>query len=131
MKGILLRWLIQTVAILFAAYVLKGIDVTSPVVALKAAAILGILNAFLRPVLLVITLPINILSLGLFTFVINAGMLMLVPKLIDGFTVQSFWAGLIGSLFISVVSALLSLFVRDNGQVGAVQMRRNRDGNWE
>lgn len=131
MKGIFLRWLIQTVAILFAAYVFKGIDVTGFVPALAAAAILGILNAFLRPLLLLLTLPINILSLGLFTFVINALLLKIASLVIDGFTVQGFWAAFLGALFISFVSALLSLLVRDDGKVGVVNLRRNRDGNWE
>ncbi|RPJ10925.1 MAG: phage holin family protein [Deltaproteobacteria bacterium] len=131
MKGILLRWLILTLAILAAAYVLKGIDVTGFVPALAAAAILGILNAFVRPLLLLLTLPLNVLSLGLFTFVINGFLLKIVSLIIEGFTVQGFWAALFGSLFISLVSALLSLFVREDGKVGVVQLRRNRDGNWE
>jgi len=131
MKGILLRWFIQTIAILVAAYVLKGIDVTGFVPALAAAALLGILNAFVRPLLLLLTLPLNILSLGLFTFVINAFLLKIASLVIEGFTVEGFWAALLGSLFISFVSALLNLFVREDGKVGVVQMRRNRDGNWE
>jgi len=131
MKGIFLRWLILTLAILAAAYVLKGIDVTGFVPALAAAALLGILNAFVRPLLLLLTLPLNVLSLGLFTFVINAILLMIVSRIVEGFTVQGFWAALFGSLFISFVSALLNLFVREDGKVGVVQMRRNRDGHWE
>lgn len=131
MKGILLRWLIQTLAILAAAYLLKGIDVTGFVPALLAAAILGILNAFLRPLLLILTLPINILSLGLFTFVINAFMLKLVSVVIEGFDVQGFVPALIGSLLISIVSWLLSAFIRDDGRVGAVELKRGRDGRWE
>ena len=131
MKGILLRWLIQTIAILVAAYVLKGIDVTGFIPALAAAALLGILNAFVRPLLLLLTLPLNILSLGLFTFVINAFLLKMASLVIEGFTVEGFWAALLGSLFISFVSALLNLFVREDGKVGVVQMRRNRDGHWE
>lgn len=131
MKGILLRWLIQTLAILAAAYLLKGIDVTGFVPALLAAAILGILNAFLRPLLLILTLPINILSLGLFTFVINAFMLKLVAMVIEGFSVQGFVPALIGSLLISVVSWILSAFIRDDGRVGAVELKRGRDGRWE
>ena len=132
MKGILLRWLIQTIAILVAAYVLKGIDVTGFIPALAAAALLGILNAFVRPLLLLLMLPLNILSLGLFTFVINAFLLKMASLVIEGFTVEGFWAALLGSLFISFVSALLNLFVREDGKVGGVvQLRRNRDGHWE
>lgn len=131
MKGLFLRWFIQTVAILLAAYILKGIDVTGFVPALAAAALLGILNAFVRPLLLVLTLPLNILSLGLFTFVINAFLLTIVSRVIEGFTVHGFWSALFASLFISLVSAFLNLLVREDGKVGVVQLRRNRDGNWE
>lgn len=131
MKGLLLRWLIQTVAIIAAAYVLKGIEVAGFVPALAAAALLGILNAFVRPLLLLLTLPLNILSLGLFTFIINAALLKIASLFIEGFTVQGFWAAFLGSLFISFVSALLNLLVREDGKVGVVQLRRNRDGNWE
>lgn len=131
MKGLFLRWGIQTIAILFAAYVLKGIDVTGFVPALAAAALLGVLNAFVRPLLLLLTLPLNILSLGLFTFVINAFLLKIASLVIEGFAVEGFLAALLGSLFISFVSALLNLLVREDGKVGVVQMRRNRDGNWE
>lgn len=131
MKGIFLRWIIQTLAILVAAYILKGIDVTGFVPALAAAALLGILNAFVRPLLLLLTLPLNILSLGLFTFVINAFLLKIASLVIEGFTVQGFWAALLGSLFISFVSAFLNLLVREDGKVGVVQLRRNRDGHWE
>lgn len=131
MKGLFLRWLIQTVAILFAAYLLKGIDVSGFVPALVAAAFLGILNAFLRPLLLLLTLPLNVLSLGLFTFVINAFLLLIVSRVVEGFTVQGFWSALFASLFISIVSAVLSLLVREDGKVGVVQMRRNSRGNWE
>ncbi|MBE0503091.1 MAG: phage holin family protein [Desulfuromonadales bacterium] len=132
MKGLFLRWLILTLAILAAAYVLKGIDVTGFVPALAAAAILGILNAFVRPLLLLLTLPLNILSLGLFTFLINAFLLKMASLVIEGFTVEGFFAALIASIFISFISAFLNLFVREDGKVqGAVQLRRNRDGNWE
>lgn len=131
MRGLLLRWLIQTIAILVAAYVLKGIEVTGFVPALAAAALLGILNAFVRPLLLILTLPLNILSLGLFTFVINAFLLKIASWVIEGFAVEGFWPALLGSLFISFVSALLNLLVREDGKVGVVQLRRNRDGNWE
>ncbi|MFP4036968.1 MAG: phage holin family protein, partial [Desulfobacteraceae bacterium] len=75
MAGLLIRWLILTAAITLASYVIDGIEVSGFFSALAAAAILGILNAFFRPILIILTLPINILSLGLFTFVINAVLL--------------------------------------------------------
>ena len=91
MKGIFLRWLILTFAIIVTSYLIDGIQVSGFLSAFFAAAILGILNAFFRPILFILTLPVNILSLGLFTFVINALMLMMVSGVISGFKVYGFW----------------------------------------
>ena len=117
MTGILLRWLILTAAILAAAYLLDGIEVRDFLSALLAAAALGILNAVFRPVLILLTLPLNILSLGLFTFVINALLLKMASGLIDGFAVHGFWTALFGALIITLVSALLNALTgRDRGR---------------
>jgi len=131
MKGVLLRWGILTLAVLAAAYLLEGIEVSGFGAALAAAAILGILNAFLRPLLILLTLPINILSLGLFTFVINAMLLKLVAVVIPGFDVQSFWVALVGALVISLVSWLLTSFISDQGRVEVINLRQNRKGEWQ
>ncbi len=88
MRGVLLRWLVLTAAVLAASWLLDGIRVDGLFSALLAAAPLGILNAFLRPLLILLTLPVNILTLGLFTFVINALMLQIVSAVIPGFTVH-------------------------------------------
>ena len=77
MRGILIRWLILTAAIMLTAYLMDGIEVEGFGSAIAAAAILGVLNAFFRPILFILTLPINILTLGLFTFIINALLLMM------------------------------------------------------
>lgn len=115
--GLLLRWLILTSGIIIASYLLEGIHVSGFFSAFLAAALLGILNALFRPVLILLTLPINILSLGLFTFVINALMLMMVSGVISGFEVHGFWTALIGSLIISIISWLLNSFISDRGRV--------------
>lgn len=131
MRGIILRWLILTGAIMVASYLLNGIHVSGFGSALAAAAILGILNAFLRPIALIVTLPINILSLGLFTFVINALMLKLASGIIDGFQVRGFWTALFGSLIISLVSFALTTLISEKGQVHVIDLH-NRGGNrWE
>lgn len=130
MRGLLLRWLILTLAILAASYIVEGIEITGFLPALFAAAILGILNAFLRPVLILLTLPLTILTLGLFTFVINALLLMLVSSVIAGFAIQSFWSALVGSLLISVVSWLLSTLISDSGRVEVIELRRGRGDRW-
>lgn len=115
--GLLLRWLILTVAIIIASYLLEGIRVSGFFSAFCAAAVLGILNALFRPILILLTLPINILSLGLFTFVINAVMLMMVSGVISGFEVHGFWTAVFGSLIISIISWLLNSFISDRGRV--------------
>lgn len=131
MKGLLLRWLILTAAIMAAAYLLDGIAVHSFSSALMAAAVLGILNAFFRPLLLLLTLPLNILSLGLFTFVINALLLMMVSGVIGGLVVQGFWAAVLGSLLISLVSWLLTSLVSDDGGVDVIVLSRKGRDRWE
>jgi putative membrane protein len=117
MNGIIVRWLTLTVAVVFTSYLLDGIHVSGFLSALLAAAMLGILNAFFRPIALLITLPINILSLGFFTFVINALMLKMASAVISGFDVVGFWTAIFGSLLISIISWLLNSFINDRGTV--------------
>jgi putative membrane protein len=131
MKGILIRWLILAAAIIAASSVLTGIEVRGFSPALGAAAILGILNAFLRPVLLILTLPINILSLGLFTFVINALLLKIASAVIPGFDVHGFWTALFGSLIITAVSWLLNAFINERGRVQWIDLKKKGGDRWE
>jgi len=136
MIGLLIRWLVLTAAILAASYMLQGISVTSFWSALAAAAILGVLNVILRPIILILTLPVNILTLGLFTFVINAVLLMMVSGLIPGFDVRGFWPALWGSIIISVVSWLLTVFISDRGKVVSIKEEKaidlkKRGDRWE
>jgi putative membrane protein len=133
MRGVLLRWLILTLAIMTAAYLFSGIHVNGFGSALFAALVLGILNAFFRPILFILTLPINVLSLGLFTFVINAVLLLMTSGVIGGLVVDGFGSALFGSLIISLVSLLLSSFVSDRGQVESldIELQRRRGDHWE
>lgn len=122
--GLYIRWVILTIAILVTSYLLDGIQSSGFFSALFAAAILGILNALFRPILLVLTLPINILTLGLFTFVINALLLRLVAVLIPGFDVYGFWSAVFGSLLISLVSWILTSFVDRSGHFEYIEVHR-------
>jgi putative membrane protein len=131
MKGIFLRWLILTFSIIATSYLIDGIQVTGFSSAFFAAAILGILNAFFRPILFILTLPINILSLGLFTFVINAVMLMMVSGVITGFNVHGFWSAVFGSLLISLVSWLLTSFISERGTVRYIDLKHVGRNRWE
>jgi putative membrane protein len=131
MKGILIRWLILTASITFASYVIGGIHVKDFFSALSAAAILGILNVFFRPILIFLTLPINILTMGLFTFIINAMLLKMVSGVITGFEVHGFWSAVFGSLLISVVSWILSSFINEQGRMEYIDLKRKNGDRWE
>lgn len=129
--GLLVRWLILTAAIMVASYLIQGIEVNGFLSAFFAAAILGVLNVFFRPILLILTLPINILTLGFFTFIINAVLLKMASGVISGFVVHGFWSAVFGGFIISVVSWLLNSFINDQGRVGYTDLRRRDDGRWE
>lgn len=124
MNGILIRWLLLTISIILTSYLVEGIYVASFFSALFAALVLGILNALFRPLLIVITLPINILTLGLFTFVINALLLKMVSGVVPGFYVHGFWSAVFGSLIISLVSWLLSSFVNGRGRIAYIELKK-------
>ncbi len=131
MRGIVLRWLTLTGAIVLASYLLEGIHISSFMSAIGAAAILGILNAFFRPIALLLTLPINILSLGLFTFVVNAVMLKMASGVVSGFDVEGFWTSLFGALIISLVSWGLNTYISENGQVNVIDLKHKGGNRWE
>ncbi|MCX6903412.1 MAG: phage holin family protein [Verrucomicrobia bacterium] len=102
------RWIISTVAVLVAAKIVPGINYDRWDDLVVAALVLGILNSVLRPLILLLSLPLLVLTLGLFTLVINAGMLYLVHLLLPGFHVVGFWNAFFGALIISVVSLFLN-----------------------
>lgn len=131
MRGIAVRWLTLTGAILLASYLLDGIRVEGFLSALGAAAVLGILNAFFRPIALILTLPINILSLGLFTFVINAVMLKMASSVIAGFHVIGFWPAVFGALIISLVSWWLNTFINERGTMDVIDLHHKGGNRWE
>jgi putative membrane protein len=106
--GFLISWLIYALAILITAYLIPGIKLTGYVAALATAVVLGLINTFIKPVLLLLTLPLNILTLGLFTLVINALLIMLTSAIVPGFHVDGFWHALLFSLVLTVVNFVLS-----------------------
>lgn len=125
MIRISIKWFALTAAIMVTSYLIDGITVDGISSAFLAAAVLGILNVFLRPIALILTLPVNILSLGLFTFVINAFMLILTSRLIPGFNVNGFRAAIIGSLLISIVSWAINIFAAEKVPVKTVKSSIN------
>lgn len=131
MHGFLVRWLILTISIMITAYLTDGIYVADFPSAFWAAALLGILNAFFRPILFILTLPITILTLGLFTFIVNAIMLLMVSGMVSGFQVDGLWSAVWGSLFISIVSWLLTSFISEKGRVEYIHLKQVGKDRWE
>lgn len=105
MFKLILKILISAVALLVAAYAIPGIAVDGVYIAIIAAVVLGLLNLIVKPILFILTLPINILTLGLFTFVLNALLFWFAASFVEGFAVSGFVPALLGSLLVSVISA--------------------------
>lgn len=110
--AILLNLLVSSVAVFVTAYILPGIKVNDFFTAIVVAIVLGVINAFLKPILIILTLPINVLTLGLFTFVINALLIMLTSFLVPGFYVANFWWAILFSLVVSLVTSFLNSLSR-------------------
>jgi putative membrane protein len=117
MLGFLLRWSVNLVALVVAAAMIKGIGIRSIEIGILAAGILCVVNAVIRPVVLILTLPINLLTLGLFTLVINAAMLKIVSAVVPGLVIENFGAAICGALIISLTSWLLNIFISGNGKI--------------
>lgn len=106
------RWLLGAGSIMLVGYLVPGVHVTGFWAALIAALVLGILNALLRPILIILTLPVTILTLGLFSLIINAGIFILVSTIVKGFTVDSFAAALVGSVVLWLINWGLSAITK-------------------
>jgi len=109
--GFLLKWIITAVAIVITAYLLPGVRLSGFLAALVTALVLGLVNTFIKPLLLLLTLPLNILTLGLLTFVINALLILLTSAIVPGFNVTGFWWALLFSLVLSIISYALNVIV--------------------
>ena len=108
---LLLVWLINAVALLAVSYLMSSIQVDSVGAALIAALVLGLINALIRPLLILLTLPVTLLTLGLFIFVINGLLFWWVGSFVDGFHVSGFWSGFFGAIIYSIISWLLSMLL--------------------
>ncbi|MEN6374608.1 MAG: phage holin family protein [Smithella sp.] len=135
---IVTRWLVITAAILLSSMLIPGIRVDSLFTAVIAAGLLGLINVIIKPVLIILTLPLNILTLGLFTFIINAFLLKMVAYFVDGFEVHGFFAALLGALVISLVSWLANRFIvaANTGpnkpeRPDYIDLNQKGDGKWE
>ena len=112
MVRFLLAWLVNTLALIAVAYLMPSITVSSFGAALIAALVLGLVNAIVRPVLVLLTLPVTMLTLGLFIFVLNGLLFWMVASWLEGFHVAGFWSGVFGAILFSLVSWLLSALVQ-------------------
>lgn len=124
--GLALRLTLNAFALWIVSLVVPGVHADGVLATFVAALVLGILNALVRPVVLLLTLPINLLTLGLFTFVINALMLEMTGSVVRGFTVDGFGPALLGALLLSVVSFALNVFVNDRGRFGHIHVEYRR-----
>jgi len=124
MNGFLVRMLITAVSLWLAALIVPGMHLAGTLTVLGAALVLGVVNAFVRPVVILLTLPLTILTLGLFLLVVNAMMLGLVSVLFQGFTLGGFWSAIFGALFVSFFSWLGSAFIGESGRYEVIVMRR-------
>lgn len=108
---IIVRWLLNAIALLLVAALIPGFHISSIYTALIAALILGLINAIIRPIILILTLPINLLTLGTFTLVINALMLLLASSVVKGFVINGFWAAFFAAILLWIISMLTNLFI--------------------
>jgi len=108
---IIAKWFISALSLLGAAYFIPGFHVASFYIALIVALLLGLVNAFIRPILIILTLPVTVISLGLFIFVINGSLLWFLSTFIDGFNIDGFFPAIIGAIVVSVFSWMGNRFI--------------------
>ena len=112
-RNLIIRLFVNTIALGVASLIVPGISYHLFEDLVIAAALFGILNTFIKPILIILTLPINILTLGLFTFIINSIMLVLTGSFLEGFFVSGFWPALAGAIIISIVSVVLNALIKE------------------
>ena len=130
-KGLLFRWVVNALGLLFVSWLFDGIQVNGVGWAFVAALFLGIFNALVRPVLILLTLPITVVTMGLFILMINALMLWLTGVLLSGFQVHGFWTAVGGALVLSAISLAANSLVGERGNIEVIDMRRDAQGRWE
>ncbi|HSV06942.1 MAG TPA: phage holin family protein [Candidatus Binatus sp.] len=124
MRGLVIRWLVSATALYLTSLIVRGIEIQGIFPLLFAAVTIGILNAIVRPLVLLLTLPLTLLTLGFFILVVNAGMLWMASKVVVGFEVHGFWSALGGWLLMSFFTFLINLLIGESGQIEVVSFRR-------
>lgn len=126
MNGFLLRMAISAIGLWLATLIVAGVRIDTPWTLIFAALWLGVVNALVRPIVLLLTLPITLVSLGLFILVVNAAMLALVASLLSGFHLSGFWAALFAALVVSFTSWIGSWFIGPRGRFDVIVVQRRR-----
>ncbi len=124
MAGFLIRILVVALGLWLASELVPGIEIHGAWTLLGCALLLGIVNATVRPLLVILTLPITVITLGLFLLVVNAATLGLVAWMFDGFTIAGFWPALFGAIVVSVTGWLASWFIGPRGRIEVIYVRR-------
>jgi putative membrane protein len=125
MTGIILRTLIAMLGLFIASALLSGVHIEGTGSVIVAALLLALVNAFVRPVAILLTLPLTIVTLGLFLLVINAAMFGLVAAMLDGFSVAGFWSAVFGALIVSITSTIASWYIGPDGRYEVFVIRRH------
>ncbi len=124
MQGFFLRTLITILGLLLASAIIPGVTINGTGSVILAAILLGLVNGFVRPVAFLLTLPITVLTLGLFLFVLNAAMFGLVAAMLDNFIVAGFWSAIFGSLVVSFTSTVASWYIGPDGRIDVIVVKR-------
>ena len=124
MQGIVVRTLIFMLGLYLASAIVPGVTINGTLDLILAALLLGLVNAIVRPLLFLLTLPLTIITLGLFLFVLNAAMFGLVAGLLDNFVVAGFWSAIFGALIVSITSTMASWYIGPNGHYEVFVVRR-------
>jgi putative membrane protein len=127
MNGIFIRTLITALGLGLATVILPGVSIGEPVTLLVAALLLGLVNAFVRPLLVLLTLPLTLVTLGFFLLVINAAMFGLVAAMLDGFHVAGFFSAVFGALIVGLTGTLASLYIGPSGRYEVMVVERRSD----
>jgi len=122
MRGLVIRWLVSAAALYLTSLIVRGIEIQGIVPLLFAAVTIGVLNAVVRPFVLLLTLPLTILTLGLFTLVVNAMMLWMAAKVVIGFNVHGFWSALGGWLLMSFFTFVINVLIGETGRIEIVRL---------
>ena len=124
MQGIVIRTLISMLGLFLASRLIPGVWIEGTGSFILAALLLGLVNAFIRPLMFFFTLPLTIVTMGLFIFVVNAAMFGLVAAMLDNFQVSGFWSALFGAIVVSITSTVASWYIGPDGSVEVIVVRR-------